>query len=73
MKQRRAVTLFTAQSAAERGFDIYIDRLKSLRVTPLPMLAYRFLGFGGRMFAVPFVSPKVEWLDVEPPREKILP
>ncbi len=73
MKQGRAVTLFTAQSAAERGFDIYIDRLKSLRVTPLPMLAYRFLGFGGRMFPVPFVSPKAEWLDVEPPREKILP
>lgn len=73
MKQRRAVTLFTAQSAAEKGFEIYADRLKMLKVTPLPMLAYRFLGFGGRMFEVPFVSPKLEWLDVEVPKEKILP
>jgi hypothetical protein len=73
MKSRRAVTLFTAQSAARLGYDIYMDRLKMLKVTPLPMLAYRFLGFGGRMFEVPFVSPKVEWLDAEPPREHILP
>lgn len=73
MKQRRAVTLFTAQSAAERGFDIYAERLKMLKITPLPMLAYRLLGFGGRMFEVPFVSPKLEWLDVEPPKEIILP
>jgi parvulin-like peptidyl-prolyl isomerase len=73
MKQRRAVTLFTAQSAANRGVDVYSERLKLLTVTPLPMLSYRLLGFGGRMFEVPFVSPKVEWLDVEPPKEKILP
>jgi parvulin-like peptidyl-prolyl isomerase len=73
MKQRRAVTLFTAQSAAVRGFDIYSERLKMLKVTLMPMLAYRLLGFGGRMFEVPFVSPKLEWLDVEPPKEKILP
>ena len=73
MKSRRATTLFTAQSAARQGYDIYADRLKMLKVTTLPMLAYRFLGFGGRMFEVPFVSPKVEWLDVEPPREQILP
>jgi parvulin-like peptidyl-prolyl isomerase len=73
MKQRRAVTLFTAQSAEARGFEIYSDRLKALKVTPLPMLAYRLLGFGGRMFAAPFVSPRLEWLDVETPKGKILP
>jgi hypothetical protein len=73
MKQRRAVTLFTAQSAEARGFEIYAERLKALKVTPLPMLAYRLLGFGGRMFAAPFVSPRLEWLDVEAPKEKILP
>ena len=57
MKQRRAVTLFTAQSAAERGVDIYSERLKMLKVTPLPMLAYRLVGFGGRMFEVPTIGP----------------
>ena len=73
MKKRRAVTLFTAQAAAEKGFEIYAERLKMLKVTPLPLLAYRLLGFGGRMFAAPFVSPRLEWLDVEAPKGKILP
>ena len=44
-----------------------------VRVTPLPMLAYRLLGFGGRMFDVPFVQPQTDWLNEEPPKEVILP
>jgi parvulin-like peptidyl-prolyl isomerase len=73
LKERRAVTLFIAQSAAARGVDIYQDRLSRLHVTPLPMLTYRLLGFGGRMFEVPFVEPQLDWLNVEPPKETILP
>ncbi len=73
MKERRAVTLFVAQSARQRGFEIYYDRLQMLKVTPFPMLAYRMLGFGGRMFEVPFVEPQLEWLNTEPPVEVILP
>jgi parvulin-like peptidyl-prolyl isomerase len=73
MKQRRAVTLFTAQSAESRGYQVFSDRLTSVSVTPIPMLSYRMLGFGGRMFASPFVTPRLEWLDVEAPKEKILP
>ena len=73
LKERRAVTLFIAQSAAAREVDIYQDRLSRLHVTPLPMLTYRLLGFGGRMFEVPFVEPQLDWLNVEPPKEVILP
>ena len=73
LKERRAVTLFIAQSAAVRGVDIYQDRLSRLRVTPVPMMTYRLLGFGGRMFEVPFVEPQLDWLNVEPPKETILP
>jgi len=73
LKERRAVTLFIAQSAAARGVDIYQDRLSRMSVTPVPMLTYRLLGFGGRMFEVPFVEPQLDWLNVEPPRETILP
>jgi parvulin-like peptidyl-prolyl isomerase len=73
LKERRAVTLFVAQSAATRGVDIYQERLSRLHVTPVPMLTYRLLGFGGRMFEVPFVEPQLDWLNVEPPKETILP
>jgi len=73
MKRQRALTLLIAQSARDRGFEIYQDRLKALQVNPLPMVAYRLLGFGGRMFEVPFVEPQIEWLSTEPPARKILP
>jgi hypothetical protein len=73
MKQRRLVTMFLSQSANRRGFDLYQDRLARLSVSPVPMLAFRFLGFGGRMFAVPFVDPQLDWLNVEPPEEILLP
>jgi len=73
LKERRAVTLFIARSAAARGVDIYQERLSRLQVTPVPMMTYRLLGFGGRMFEVPFVEPQLDWLNVEPPKETILP
>ena len=73
MKERRTVTLFLAQSAQARGVQIFQDRLMKLSVTPIPMLSYRMLGFGGRMFEVPFVEPQLEWLDTEPPAQVILP
>ena len=73
LKARRKTTLFIAQSASRLGFEIYEDRLKMVQVTPLPMLAYRLLGFGGRMFDVPFVQPQLDWLNEEPPKEVILP
>ena len=73
MKTRRSITRFLARSAASYGFEVYQDRLKMVSVTPIPMLAYRLLGFGGRMFDVPFVQPQIDWLNEEPPKEVILP
>lgn len=73
MKQRKTLTLFLAQVARKRGFEIYQDRLLQLEVTPIPMMTFRYLGFGGRMFETPFVEPQLEWLDVDPPKEAILP
>jgi parvulin-like peptidyl-prolyl isomerase len=73
LKEKRMATLLIAQSAAKRGYEVYADRLRALRVTSIPMLAYRFLGFGGRMFEVPFVEPQLEWMEATPPREPLLP
>ncbi|MCX6143243.1 MAG: hypothetical protein NTZ35_08490, partial [Ignavibacteriales bacterium] len=72
MKEKRTMTLFLAQVGAARGFDIYQDRLMKLEVTPTPMMTFRIIGFGGRMFAVPFVDPQIEWLNVTPPSEQIV-
>jgi parvulin-like peptidyl-prolyl isomerase len=72
-KRKNILDLFLAQSAKTRGFDIYADRLKALKVTSIPMMTYRILGFGGRMFGVPFVDRQLDWLGVEPPTEPIVP
>ena len=72
-KQKRQLTLFLAQIGNQRGFDIYQDRLQRLQVTPLPMMTFRMLGFGGRMFAVPFVDTQLDWIEVEPPKGTLVP
>ncbi len=73
MKRQGLLNRFLAQSARDRGFDVYADRLRSIVVTPVPMLTYRILGFGGRMFEVPFVDPQLQWLNTEPPAAPVLP
>lgn len=73
LKARRQVSLFLAKTGQERGFEAYTDRLSRVQVSNVPMLTYRFLGFGGRMFAVPFVDPQVEWLTLEPPSDLVVP
>jgi hypothetical protein len=73
MKGRRALTLRLASLAKEKGVDVYADRLKALHVSPVPMMTFRILGFGGKMLAVPFVIPELDWLGVDSPGEKVVP
>jgi hypothetical protein len=73
LKQKKSLDVFIAKSAQQRGFDIYSDRLKLLHVTNIPTMTYRILGFGGRMFAAPFVTRQVDWSEVENPEKIPLP
>jgi hypothetical protein len=65
--------LYLSQEAEQRGYAVYEDRFNKLTVSPIPMMTFRKLGFGGRMFEVPFVEKQIDWLNVEPPGNKILP
>ncbi len=71
-KEKRLIDLFLAQVSSSRGFMIYQDRLMRLAVTPIPMMTFRILGFGGRMFAVPFVDRLIDWINIEPPSGQIV-
>jgi hypothetical protein len=73
MKQRRILTLHIAGLGKSVGFDVYSDRVKMLEVSTAPMMTFRVLGFGGRIPAVPFVEPQLDWLNVESPQPVILP
>jgi hypothetical protein len=73
MKQKRTLDLYLSQVAQERGYAVYEERFSKVAVSPIPMMTFRILGFGGRMFEVPFVDKQIDWLNVEPPANKILP
>jgi len=73
MKQTKIMNQFLSQLAEQRGYQIYEDRFNKVSVSPIPMMTFRKLGFGGRMFEVPFVEKQIDWLNVDPPGGKILP
>ena len=73
MKKHRTTNLFLAQIAKRRNYSIFYDRLQALKVTTIPMMTYRLLGFGGRMFAVPPISRMVDWISIEAPSGIIVP
>jgi parvulin-like peptidyl-prolyl isomerase len=73
LKQNRKVSLFLARLGEVKGVDVFEDRVKMISVTPVPMMTYRILGFGGRMFEVPFVERQIDWLSIESPSSQISP
>jgi parvulin-like peptidyl-prolyl isomerase len=73
LTRKSHVEQFIAHAAAQRGFSVFADRLHDLHVTPIPMLAYRVLGFGGRMFAVPLLPRLYDWVDVDATKPEIVP
>lgn len=73
MKVKRTTDLLLAQAGERRGFSIYQESLMNIEVSQIPMMTYRLLGFGGRMFAAPFVSKQLDWLNVEPPTSVVVP
>ena len=44
-----------------------------VKVSGIPMVTFRLLGFGGRMFEVPFVRKQIDWLDVGKKPGSVIP
>ena len=51
----------------------YEKNFKEVQVGTAASLVYRYLGFGGRMFAVPFVTPQLGWINYWKNKDVILP
>ncbi|MCX6136034.1 MAG: hypothetical protein NTV54_00865, partial [Ignavibacteriales bacterium] len=62
-KLRQALNKRLGTLASKYAISISLKNLDETEVTRAPALVYRMLGFGGRMFAVPFVDPQVKWVD----------
>lgn len=53
--------------------NINTELLNSLKVTNLNMFVYRYMGFGGKMTAVPVIAPYVSWYEEWKKINKTLP
>lgn len=62
-KLYKKMTDFTYQLSVKYGISLNLDRLEEIKVTSLPSFAIRYLGFGGKVTAVPILSPNVDWAE----------
>jgi parvulin-like peptidyl-prolyl isomerase len=62
-----------AELAQKYVKNININLLNSIQVTNLNMFVYRYMGFGGKMTAVPVISPYVSWYEEWKKINKTLP
>lgn len=57
------ITEYTYQLALKYGVDIDVNTLEKIGVTNLPSFGIRYLGFGGKITAVPLIAPNVDWAE----------
>ncbi len=63
----------TLQLAEKYGVRVYFDVLRDIKTTSLPTFAHRFMGFGGKIAAVPLLDNwfrYIDWIDFN---SKLLP
>jgi parvulin-like peptidyl-prolyl isomerase len=59
----KQITDFTYKLAIKYGVELNLDLLEQIQVTQIPSFGIRFLGFGGKMTAVPLIAPNVDWAE----------
>lgn len=62
-KMKEAMNNFTVKLANKFGIGLNYPALDAIEVTTVNSVGYRFLGFGGRIVAVPIVAPFNDWVD----------
>lgn len=72
-KIQKAQIKETVRLANKYGIEINEDLLLSIDVKPMDMYVYRYMGFGGRISAVPLLTPFSEWFQTWQQSKKELP
>ncbi len=60
--KNEVLSKFIAKLAKEQNVKIFENNLKKIDVTPIQMLTFRYIGFGGKIMAVPTLYPREEWI-----------
>lgn len=62
-KIKDKIVHFTVYLAQKFGFAVDLNLLESIEVTNINSFGMRYLGFGGKMTAVPLSAPNTEWIE----------
>jgi len=62
-KLYKKMTDFTYSLSVKYGINLNLNLLEEIKVTTLPSFGIRFLGFGGKVTAVPLLAPNVDWAE----------
>ncbi len=62
-EKNETLSRYIAGLAEKANVRTMPDNILTLKVTPLQMLTYRLIGFGGRVLAVPALYPRERWID----------
>lgn len=60
-EKRKTLDRYIANLAEKDNVRIFRNKVLTLKVTPFQMLTYRFIGFGGKILAVPELYPRAGW------------
>ncbi|MCX6151151.1 MAG: peptidylprolyl isomerase [Ignavibacteriales bacterium] len=72
-KLQNSIVNYTVKLANEYGVSVDETVLKQIKVTYIVMFAYRYMGFGGRIVAVPMSPPFNDWVNQWLKSKKDLP
>lgn len=63
LKKKETINRFIAKLASENIVAINEELLKNIRTTRHNAVVFQLLGFGGKLTAVPLISPNSEWVE----------
>ncbi len=72
-KRNEVMSKYLAKLASEQSTKIFISKLKEVDVTPIQMLTFRYIGFGGKIIAVPSLYPHEEWVKYLNDKKNLFP
>ncbi len=64
---------YIAKLSEKYKYSINEKALKKLEVLDIPMFTYKYIGFGGRIAAIPFLGPWYKWTKYIKTQQKLLP
>jgi hypothetical protein len=62
--QQAAINEFVASQALRHTISIYYDRIRMADIDNISMMTRRTIGFGGKIYAAPELTPQWQWVDL---------